>query len=324
MVKELRQFWDSLPHKLAVVVLLGAWVALFEYFGMAQLYWLPTPSLFKFVYHVLLEAARTDMDDQLGLWMPWLFLFFIVYRRQELTLRGPVQPSWVAVGLVLCALALHYVAYLVQQHGISSIAFLVGVYGLTGVIWGREWLHRSFFPFIILAFMVPTDQYLEMPTFRLRHYSATAATWIGQTVFNLPLLRQGTMVSATNAKGTPLFQFDVVAACSGIRSLKVILLLTVIYGFLQFKSAWRRWVILAFAPVLALSGNICRLVGTFVVGEAWGQRVASALESKLGFITFGVALGGVVLVARWLREPVAPQKPEGAPPTSLPVSHPIS
>ena len=30
MVKELRQFWDSLPHKLAVMILLGAWVALVQ------------------------------------------------------------------------------------------------------------------------------------------------------------------------------------------------------------------------------------------------------------------------------------------------------
>lgn len=322
MVKELRQLWDSLPNKLAVAVLLAAWWALFEYCGMAQLYWVPTASLFTFLHRALETAVTAETDDQIGLWMPWLFLILVVVRRQELTLVNPVRPSWIGVVLVAGALLVHLLAFIVQQVGLSAVAFLVGAFGLLGIVWGREWLHRGFFPFVILGFMIPTAHYLESATFQLRHISAATATWIGKTVLNLPLMRDGTMVSAINSKGIPIFQFDVVDACSGIRSLKVIILLTVIFGFLQFKSAGRRWILLALAPPLAVAGNVCRLVCTFAIGEAWGQQVATTWESKLGFLTFAVAVGGVVLCARLMREPddSAGSELNGKPSPALPAT----
>jgi hypothetical protein len=49
-----------------------------------------------------------------------------------------------------------------------------------------------------------------------------------------------------------------------------------------------------------------------VVGESQGSEAGLAIETKLGFITFLVALGGVWLLARWLSdlpsEPVQTQE----------------
>lgn len=309
MLKELRELWDSLPDKWVVAALLAAWWALFEYHGAAQLHWLPTPSLFTFIGRMLWYAVQTENDDQLGVWMPGLFLFMVVLRRRELTLTSPIQGLWTGAVIVILATAAHVVFFAVQQVVLSFLAFLVGLYGLTGLVWGREWLRRFFFPFVILCFMIPVVHYLDAPTFWLRHFSAASATWLGQNILNIRLVREATKVAAVDLKGLPIFQFDVVDACSGIRSLKVIILLTVVFGFLQFQTAWRRWILLLCAPFLAVAGNIFRLVSTFWVGDLFGQTAASKFESNFGFVSFGVALGGLVLIARWLREPTAAVTP---------------
>jgi len=309
MLKELRELWDSLPFKLVLVGLLALWWALFEFYGAAQLHWLPTPSLFTFIGRMLWYAVQSENDDQLGVWMPWLFLALVVIRRRELKLTGPVQNPWVGVVLFVVAAAAHAVFFSVQQVVLSFLAFLLGLYALTGVVWGREWLQRFFFPFVVLCFMVPVVHYLDAPTFWLRHFSAASATWVGQHILNIPLIREATQVSAVDPKTHAiLFKFDVVDACSGIRSLKVIVLLTVIFGFLQFQTAWRRGILLLCAPILAVAGNIFRLVATFWVGDIFGQIAASKFESNFGFVSFAVALGGLVLLARAFREPPDPSE----------------
>jgi len=320
MLKELQQLWNSLPDKFVWVALMIAWWALFEFYGAAHLHWLVTPSMFTFIARMLSYAVESQNDDQLGVWMPVLFLVLVVIRRKELTLTEPIEGRWTGAVIVVAATLAHLVFYSVQQVVLSFQTFLIGAYGLTGVVWGRHWLRRFLFPFVVLCFMMPIVHYMDAPTFWLRHFSAATATWIGKNVLNIPLVRQATQVAAVDAKGNLVFTFDVVDACSGIRSLKVILLLTVMFGFMQFQAAWRRLVLLSLAPFLAVAGNVCRLVATFWVGDIFGQEAASKFESNFGYITFAVALGGIVLLARWMREPGDSSPPPPPPNEPVPVT----
>ena len=320
MLKELREFWDSLPNKSVLLVLWVAWWVLFEFYGAAHLSWLITPSMFQYIGRMLQSAVEKQNDDQLGVWIPFLVVILVIMRRRELTRTGPVEGRWTGVVLVGIAAVAHVLFYSVQQVVLSFQAFLLGAYGLTGVVFGRAWMRRFFFPFVLLCFMMPVVQFINAPTFWLRHFSAASATWIGQHLLNIRLVREATQVAAVDAGGRRFFTFDVVDACSGIRSLKVIVLLTVIFGFLQFRTAWRRWVLLAFAPVLAVAGNVIRLVATFWVGDLFGQAAAGRFETNFGYITFAVAFGGLVLLGRWMQEPGQSPGPPTTPPTTPPTS----
>lgn len=312
MAKELREFWDSLPHKGTFAVLLAAWLALFHFIGHAQLGWLSNPSLFLFLDTMYSHAAEVESDDAIGRYIPIVFLVLLLVQRGPLT--AVRKEPW-AGGLVLVLLGclMHVFAYTVQMFPFSLLAFLTGLYGLTGLVWGKEWLRASFFPFVVLVFCLPVEPYIEGFTFKLRHLAAAASTWFCTDILGLKLIRQELQVICLGPKGEPRFQFEVAAACSGIRSLKVILLLTLIYGFLTFRTLWRRLLVLAIAPLLAVSGNIGRLIVTFTVGEAHGEVVAKKLETNAGYFTFLIALGGVLLLGRLLKEK-EPASPEDTPP----------
>ena len=112
------------------------------------------------------------------------------------------------------------------------------------------------------------------------------------------LVRQGTMLFDAQSA----FHYDIAPACSGIRSLVTLLALTTIYGFLSFKTTWKRVVMVAAAFPLAVIGNVARLTFTVGVAETFGQDAGSWVETKFGFVTFAVALGCVLLLGHWLRE----------------------
>jgi exosortase len=224
------------------------------------------------------------------------------WKRKEL-MKVPFQNWWPALFIIAFALVLHVIGYLTMQARISIIALFVGIYGLTGLVWGKGWLHASFFPFFLFAFCVPLGSLGQAVTTPLRHLVAIIVTGIAHLGIAPDLIREGTQLSDAQHS----FHYDIAPACSGIRSLIALLALTTIYGFISFKSTWRRLLMIASAVPLAVIGNVVRLTFTVVVAEAFGQNAGSKVEQKFGFVTFAVAIVLVVLIGNWLHEGKAKQ-----------------
>ena len=315
MIQELRSLWDSLPHKAAVGLVVAAWVALFHFLGNSTLGYIQTESMFGWLQAVYEGGAKQGRDDELGLMIPWLVAGIIVMRRVELTAIRK-EPWMPALALVPAGLLLHLSGYVVQQTRLGVVGFLVGLFGILGMYWGRAWMRGFAFPYLLFFFCVPISVFLDTLTHGLRLLSTLLSTTFCDWVLNIDLERAGTIVLHKATATTQGFRFDVAPACSGIRSATVVLLLTVTFAFLNFRTGWRRVFLILLSPVFAVLANVVRLIVVFAVAEAAGQAAGEAVETKFGFATFLIALGCVGLVARWLREPEPPAA------SSRPVSEP--
>lgn len=154
--------------------------------------------------------------------------------------------------------------------------------------------------------MVPLGSLTEKITFPLR----LMVTWLVEHLFNdilgIGVIRSGTQLY--NALGT--YQYEVAAACGGMRSLISIFLISITYGFLVFRSPWKRLVMVAASLPLAVIGNTVRL-STIVAAGEWGGQSAGNFVHDDGFISilpYIPAIIGVMLIGRFLEksEPTAP------------------
>ena len=289
--------WRRLPNKAFFFSLAAVWVALFIFIGNATFGYLDSSSLFSWMFDIYTSPLT---DEGHGILIPFVVLALFLWKRQELVAK-PLELWPPGVFIIAFALLVHLIGYLIQQPRLSVLGFLIGLYGLTGLAWGKNWLKASFFPYFLLAFCMPVGQLQDGLTLPLRLMVSWIVAGVGHNLFLLPdrdLIRDGTMLM--NADHT--FAYDVAAACSGIRSLVALLALTTIYGFVQFKSPWKRAVMMLAAIPLAVLGNVVRLSFTIGVAEMFGQNAGKAVETKFGFITFAVALGCVLLIARWLEK----------------------
>jgi exosortase len=312
-VQEIRALWRGLPHKAALGALAAAWFALFHFLGNSTLGYTETPSIFGWLDAVYTGSAVLGRDDELGRVVPWLVGAILLIRRNELA-AVPKSPWAPAVALVALGLLLHLVGYLVQQSRVGLVGMIVGFLGIMGMLWGRAWMRAVAFPYFLFLFCVPVSVYLDGLTHGLRLFSTMVSTSFCELALNMKLVRSGTIVMHPPSAGVDAFQFDVAPACSGIRSATVVLLLTVTYAFLYFRSWWRRAALVLLSPVFAVLANVIRLVVVFTVAEAGGQEAGQAVEQKFGFATFLVALACVFGAARLLREKPLPSAPPGDPP----------
>ena len=288
---ELAALWSSLPDKLLFSILCVAWVVLFHLLGNSTFGYTDTPSLFGWMNY----AYNSLEDDRYGKFIPLVVLALLLVKRRELTVV-PKAPWWPALLLVVAGLLLHTAGYLVQQTRISILSFFLGLYGLTGLVWGPQWLRATFFPYFLFIFCLPLGTLADKITFPLRtlvtHISVGIAHLLG-----VEAIRNGTQIIGANG-----FNFDVAPACSGIRSLTALTALTTIYGFLTFRAAWKRVLMVLVAAPLAVIGNVARIAGVILVSEVFGERAGLKFHDSAGFMTFIVAIICVMMLGRWLGE----------------------
>jgi exosortase len=287
--------WALLPNKAFLLVLTSAWVLLFLFVGNSTMGYVRTGSLFGWIFDIYTSSIG---EDQYGLLIPFVVMILLWWKRAELVAK-PLGFWWPAFIPVTGALLLHVVGFMVQETKLSLIAFLIGLYGLTGLAWGKHWLRASLFPCFLLIFCMPSGDLANMLTLRLR----LLVSWIVYVIAHLglapDLIRDGTQIFDHDHT----FAFEVAAACSGIHSLVALLAITTIYGFAHFKSPWKRAIMILSALPLAVLGNVARLCFTIFVAETFGQDAAKAVETKFGFITIFVAMLCIFCISRWLEGP---------------------
>jgi exosortase len=294
-----------LPDKGLFFVLLGAWLALFHFLGNSTFGYVDTPSLFLWMYNAY-SSTGSESDDGQGLIVPFLVAGLFWWKRKELLVL-PLRGWWPGLLLAAAALGLHILGYLVQQPRLSIVALFTGIYALTGLAWGTRWLRASFFPFFLFAFMVPLGSYAAKIALPLRVLVSRIVEHLFNDVLGMGVMRVGTQLF--NSLGT--YQFEVAAACSGIRSLTATLLAATAFGFLVFRSPWKRLVMIAAAVPLAVIGNVLRLSLIVGVGEFFGQEWGNFVHENtlLSLLPYVPVFAGLMKISHWLEEPPEPQRP---------------
>ena len=107
------------------------------------------------------------------------------------------------------------------------------------------------------------------------------------------------------------YQYEVAAACSGIRSLIAIFLLATIYGFFVFRSPGKRFFLMALAVPFAVLGNLARMLFIIIAAEIGGQHGAiTFMKATLHFQPGSLSLPaiiGMLVVGHWMEKRQEPR-----------------
>ena len=306
--------WERLPNKSLFFGILVAWLALFQFLGNSTFGYVDTASLFHWManayaagnlyllprlfhepVHVLQRLL--EGDEAHGFFIPLVVVALLWWKRKEL-LAARLQAWWPGLLWIAGALGLHLVGYLVQQPRLSIIALFTGIYGLMGLAWGPGWLRASFFPFFLFVFAVPLSVLAESVTFPLRLLVTKIVAFICHQLLAIDVSSEGTRL----IKRPWGYEYEVVAACSGIRSLVAITAIAVIYAFMFFRTTWERALLIFSAVPLAVVGNTLRLLAIVFAAEWHGQAGGNKMhESDFGsLLPYLPVIVGLILIGRWL------------------------
>lgn len=242
------------------------------------------------VIPAMVDTWLNHSDNSHALLVPLISLYFAWQKRRELSQVEISGSLW--GGLLLAAsLAVYLLSY---AGGIAVIARIAIVTSLFGLLWGSlGWaaVRVLAFPLGFLLFMVPVpDTLLGMVSFPLQMLATKISAGVIQFCA-IPVYREGNMLFFIQT------QLEVAEACSGIRSIMSLTMLSVLFAHLSGNGWWRKAVLILAAIPIAMLANILRVSGTGILAHFFGDQVARGfLHEFSGLAVFVFGLGMLFLV----------------------------
>ena len=297
------------PAWVAALVCAIAGGLVFQFFGNAVRGYIDTGSVFWWWgwqwFNPGSETEHGPLILGLAGWLFWRNL-----QQQNSATRdssGADTSNGAAAFAMIVALGAHVLGYMVQQTRLSIVAVLIFTWGVLRLAGGARWGRAAAFPLMLMLFSIPVGV-LDAVGFHLRlgviGVTETIAQWVG-----IEVVRNGTQLFSPDGS----YQYDVAAACSGVRSLMALLALSAVLGYIVLRSPVKRVGVFLLAFPLTFLGNVVRIAAIVLAGELLGQRAGEIVHDWAGFIVFVVVLGGVQLTAAWLARsesnPTTPRPP---------------
>jgi len=278
-------------------VCLAAGAAVFQFYGNANHGYIDTSSLF---YWWGFQWVNPDSETQHGGLI--LLLSVWLYARNLRAAGAPARAGELesrnvrfAVVAMAGGLILHAVGFAVQQARISIVALLFFLWGVLALTGGRRWRRAAAFPLAFLVFALPLNV-LDTVGFWLRMGVIDASAALAHAA-GIGVLQNGTQLVAPDGR----YQYDVAAACSGVRSLMALAALSLLVGYLTFRPWWLRGFVLLLCVPFTYLGNLVRISAIVFAAHWGGQKWGDRAHEVMGYGVFVVILGGVLAVVGILR-----------------------
>jgi exosortase len=234
----------------------------------------------------MVTAWFKHSDNSHAVLVPLVALYFLWEKRAEIS-RIPSQGSNAGLILLILCLLFYILSFI---GGIAFFCRLALVTSLIAIVWscmGTAILRSLAFPLGFLFFMIPVpDTLLGMVSFPLQLVATKiSAELIGYCT--IPIYREGNMLFFINT------QLEVAEACSGIRSIMSLTMISAIFAYISPGVIWCRVVLVVAAIPIAFIANILRVTGTGILAHFFGDRVARGFLhdfSGLAVFLFGLII----------------------------------
>ncbi|MFA5688391.1 MAG: exosortase/archaeosortase family protein [Kiritimatiellales bacterium] len=240
------------------------------------------------------DAISFGADYSHGKFIPLVSLWVIWHKRKEI-FSVKTRIDWRGLGIIVAALAVHWLGAKMQQTRISLMSLIFLIWGIPFYLFGWEMAKKLIFPCSYLIFCIPLN-FLDVIAFPLRMLSTGMATGILHGV-GIEAVQNGTAIMIPSMPAG----MDVADPCSGLRSLLAMTALTAVYAYFTQKTLIKKWILFIASIPLAVIGNIARIVTIAVVAEAMGGQLALGLyHDYSSYILFTASISVMVLLGNLL------------------------
>jgi exosortase len=241
-------------------------------------------SLLVVVYSpVLLKLVHdwwNDPNYSHGFVVP-IFSAFVVWELREKLAQIPLRSSWWGLPISALGLVLLVVGSFGAELFVARVSLLILLAGLILLFFGFAFFRTLLFPWALLALAIPIPAILfSQITLPLQLFASQCATLL-LSICGVPVLREG------NVLHLPSTTLEVVAACSGIRSLVSLISLAVFYGYLRRRTVRQRCALVALSVPIAIATNSLRVTITGLLGHYWDPSKAEGFfHTFAGLVVF--------------------------------------
>ncbi len=237
----------------------------------------------------LVLAWETNDDYSHGYFIPVVSVYMLFTLRKDLASLS-IHPGNGGLLTIVAGLTMLVAAKIGSEFFLQRLSLILVLLGIAHFLYGAKHLRKLVVPIVYLIFMVPLPAIVwNKIAFPMQLFGSYLTEQVIYFI-GIPIYREGNILHLAETT------LEVVAACSGLRSLVTLFALAGALAFFSEMSLQRKWVLFFAAAPIAIFANIVRLTATAILAENYGSAVAHGfLHDFSGILIF--VLGLLLLVA---------------------------
>jgi exosortase len=244
--------------------------------------------LFFAVYYQALQILVTkwaSSDEYSHAFLVVPIISYIIWGKRKFFSNNSADYSSPGLLLIISSLACYLFALLTHVNTIILLSMFLTIVGILLYFSGIKAFKEFATPLLLSLLLIPIPEQLYISlTFPLQ-LKVSEISEIIIRMFSVPMLREGNVVNI------PKMSFEVIEACSGLRSMIALLTLSVIMGSFSVKNFSSKLILVVVSIPLAILVNIIRVVSMILLYHFFGLDLGQGMLHTLsGLLVFLLAI----------------------------------
>ena len=264
----------------------------------AQLYLAIIFILFLLVFypalHILVNKWATS-DEYTHAFLVFPIIVYMVWKKRLLLSETSARYSVIGFLLLVPSLFFYYLALLTEVHTVILLSMYFSVVSIIIYLTGFSSLNILATPLILLLTLIPVpEQLYTLLTFPLQLRMSEMSEFVLRTI-HVPMLREG------NVMQVPGMSFEVIEACSGLRSVVALLTLSILIGSFAVSTILSKIVLVVASIPIAVFANLIRVVTMIICYYYFSLDLTEgAWHTITGLMVFLIAIIILILLQKVL------------------------
>ena len=224
--------------------------------------------------------------------IPFVVLY-LIWEKREAPTETPFSPSWKGLAPFFIGIFLFWLGELGGEYFTLYLSFWFIIVGLVWLHFGWGKIKAIWFALVMMLAMFPFPNFVNVRiSFALKLISSKLGVWMLQ-LEGMSAHREGNIIDLG------FTQLQMVDACSGLRYIFPLIILSLLIAYFYKEALWKRAIIVISSIPLSIITNSLRIAITGILYEVWGARVAEGFFYGFsGWLIFIISLG-ILLVEMW-------------------------
>ncbi|PIE73869.1 MAG: VPLPA-CTERM-specific exosortase XrtD [Deltaproteobacteria bacterium] len=237
-------------------------------------------------------------DDYSYCYLVPCIVLYLVWEKKNEYLHVPAQTNWSGLAIVLTGILFYWLGELGGEFYILYLSSWVTLMGLLLLNQGLPRVKTIIFPLCLILTMFPLPNFFNFRiTLALKLISSRLGVMMMQA-YGMSAYREGNVIDLG------FTQLQVVDACSGLRYLYPMIVLSIILAYFYKAQMWKKIVLVLSSIPLSIVTNALRIALTGILSEKFGSRVVDGFFHDFeGWLIFMITLG-VLMGEMWLLQKI--------------------
>lgn len=263
-------------------------------------------AIYTVIFSILYYSSFSVMikwwsrDDYSYCYLIPFIVLYLMWERKDLFFHKPTLPDWKGLGILIFGILLFWIGELGGEFYTIYLSSWIILIGLCILNMGTAKQKTIFFPLCFILTMFPFPNFINN---RITLYLKTISTKLGvmmMQAYGLSTYREGNVIDLG------FTQLQVVDACSGLRYLFPMVVLSILIASFNPGRLWKRVFIVLSSIPLTIFSNSFRIALTGILSEKFGPKAVQGFFHDFeGWIIFMLTLV-LLMLEIWILKKMFP------------------